>query len=226
MKYETLRERLFALADEKYRDFNFKLLGNSALKVIGVRVPAMRALAKEYRGEWRDILQFPDEYFEVTFLKCLVLGRQDYQTFIAHLPRVLSLIDNWATCDCFDAPCIKKNRAHFLQFIYGHRFSGHEFISRYCLVQLLKNYCEEEYLPVIFESLEGCDHSEYYVSMAAAWLFAEVLIKHYEEGVAFLKKNSLPVVTHNRAIQKARESFRLTAEQKEELKALKRRKGM
>lgn len=223
MQYKTLLDELQSLADEKYREFNTKLLGNPNIRALGVRVPVMRGLAKKYKGELETVLSFPDEYFEVTFLKCLILGLQTYEVFTAHLHEVLPLIDNWAICDCFDAPCIRKNRAVFLQYINKYRFSEHEFASRFCLVQLLKHYCTEEYLPYIFETVEGCDHSKYYVSMAAAWLMAEVLIKHYEAGLEFLKKGTLPGQTHNRAIQKARESFRLTAEQKEELKTLKKR---
>ena len=225
MEYFKLLEELRSLADEKYRSFHARLLDDPSIKLFGVRMPVMRKLAKKYKGELEKLLQFPDEFYEVTLLKCLTLGLQPYDVYSAHLQEVLPLIDNWATCDCFDAPCIKKNRAAFLEIITNIRFSEHEFTSRYALVQLLKYYCEEEYLPVIFESAEGCDHTKYYVSMAAAWLVAEVLVKFYAAGVAFIKKGTMPAVTHNRAIRKARESFRLTAEQKEELNALKRRKG-
>lgn len=221
MTYAGLLLELNALADKKYRDFQKKLIATNA-DILGVRVPQLRKLAQKYRDDLKELLMMPDEYFEVTFLKCLVLGKQDFATFTEGLGEVLPLIDNWATCDCFDAPCIKKNKSDFLPRIAALRFSEHEFTSRFALVQLLKHYCEEEYLPFIFESTEGCDHAKYYVSMAAAWLIAEVLIKHYAAGVEFLKEGTLPAVTHNRAIQKARESFRLTAEQKEELKALKR----
>lgn len=223
MEYLALVAELNALADEKYRAFQKKLIATKA-EILGVRVPVIRRLAVKYRGALGALLCFPDEYFEVTFLKCLILGKQHFAYFSEHLSGVLPLIDNWATCDCFDAPCIKKRREEFLPCIRALRFSEHEFTSRFALVQLLKHYCEGEYLPFIFESAEGCDHTKYYVSMAAAWLIAEVLIKHYAAGVEFLKRGTLPAVTLNRAIQKARESFRLTAEQKEELKQLKRKK--
>ena len=223
MEYAELLSELQALAEEKYRDFSGKLMGNPSVKLLGVRIPTLRKLAKKYKSEYAALLTFPDEYFEVTLVKYIALGLQSYGIFIEHLDEVLPLLNNWAVCDCFDAPCVKQNRAAFLEKMKSIRFSEHEFISRYALVQLLKHYCTEEYLPVIFESAEGCDHGKYYVSMAAAWLVAEVLMKHYDAGVAFLKRGTMPAITHNRAIQKARESFRLTAEQKEELKSLKRR---
>ena len=224
MEYQALLSELGSLAEEKYRDFSGKLMGNPNVKLLGVRIPALRRLAKKYKGAYADLLTFPDEYFEVTLVKCIALGAQPYDVFIGRLEEVLPLLNCWAVCDCFDAPCIKTHRAEFLEIIRKFRFSEHEFTSRYMLVQLLKYYCTQEYLSFIFESAEGCDHAKYYVSMAAAWLLAEVLIKHYEAGVEFLKKGTLPVITHNRAMQKARESFRLTAEQKEELKRLKRSK--
>ena len=222
MEYSALLQELRSLADEKYREFHSRLLGNPNITLFGVRMPIMRKLAKKYKSEFAEIMEFPDEVYEVTLLKCLTLGLQPYEVYVENLEKILPRIDNWAVCDCFDAPSIKRNREDFLKVILRFRFSEHEFTSRYMLVQLLRYYCEEDYLPLIFESAEGCDHGKYYVSMAAAWLIAEVLVKHYEAGCAFLERGTLPAVTHNRAIQKARESFRLTAEEKEELKKMKR----
>ena len=222
MEYSALLQELNSLADEKYRTFHARLLANPNVTLFGVRMPVMRKLAKKYKGEFAKIMEFPDEFYEVTLLKCLTLGLQPYEVYTENLEKILPHIDNWAVCDCFDAPCIKRNQDDFLKTVLRLRFSEHEFTSRYMLVQLLRYYCEERYLPLIFESAEGCDHEKYYVSMAAAWLIAEVLVKHYEAGRAFLERGTLPEATHNRAIQKARESFRLTAEQKEILKALKK----
>lgn len=114
-----------------------------------------------------------------------------------------------------------QNRADFIRILERYRFSPHAFTSRWCLVELLRDYCEEEYLPFLFESIAGCDHSRYYVSMAAAWLLAEVLVRHYEKGIAFLRTGALPAQTQRRAIRKACESFRLSEERKTELKTLK-----
>lgn len=224
MTYEQLLSELNERADEKYRAFHSNLVKNPSAVILGVRMPELRKLAKQYKANCEEFLQFPDEIYEVILLKRIILGLQPYGIFTAHLAEVLPAIDNWAVCDCFDAPCIAKNRTDFLHYIADFRFSEHEFTSRYALVQLLKYYCEEGYLPFIFESAEGCDHDKYYVMMGAAWLIAEVLVKHYEEGVAFLKRGTMPAQTHNKAIQKARESFRLSPEQKEELNALKRAK--
>lgn len=221
MTYTDLLSVLNALADEKYRAFQTKLLKNGKLHVIGVRVPDLRKIARTHRGELETFLSFPDDDYEVTFLKCLVLALQPYRVFRERLPEVLPLIDNWAACDCFDAPVTEKTKGDFLSFLLENRFSAHEFTSRYCLVQLLRFYCEPQYFPVVFDSIEGCDHTKYYVSMAAAWLLSEVIVKDHAAGVGFLKKNTLPSATKRRAIQKAKDSFRLTKEQKNALELLK-----
>ena len=98
---------------------------------------------------------------------------------------------------------------------------GWEFYQRCVLTTLLGYYTEEKYLPLISEYLKRADTDLYYVHMAAAWLTAEVLVKHYEQGLEILKGGSLPPKTHNKAIQKAKESFRITEEQKGYLESLK-----
>jgi 3-methyladenine DNA glycosylase AlkD len=144
-----------------------------------------------------------------------------YERFLRYLPSVLPLMDNWAICDSFKAKCITKHKREFLSHVAKIHATGKEFFVRYALVVLLNDYVEEEYLPTVLEYLRKTDCRDYYVHMAAAWLTAEVLVKHFEVGVAFLQENSLDVRTHNKSIQKANESYRLTKEQKEFLKTLK-----
>ena len=220
--YEEALARLNGLADEGYRAFHGRLLKNERIKLIGVRIPAMRALAKEWKGETDTFLTFPDEYYELTYLKCTLVGQLPYGEFIKRVDAVLPLVDNWATCDCFKASCIRKHREEFLPKILEYLKSEREFTRRYALVTLLGDYMEAQYLPLIFESAEQVCSDEYYVMMAAAWLIAEVLVKFYGEGVAFLKKGTLPEAVRARAIRKACESFRLSAEQKAFLKSLSR----
>ena len=219
--YEEVKAELFTHADENYRAFHGKLLKNENIRLIGVRMPIMRKLAKSWKGEEDCFLTFPDEFYEVTFLKCALVGMLPFERFCLYVDRVVPLIDNWATCDCFDAPCIRKNRAAFLPYIERYLRDDREFVARYGLVTLLHDYVEEEYLPLIFKSAEGANAEQYYVMMAAAWLIAEVIVKFYDRGLAYLKERKLPVSIHNKAIQKARESFRLSKEQKCELNALK-----
>ena len=220
--YEETLSRLRALQDDKYAAFHKRLLKNDSIELIGVRTPQLRALAKEWKGEQDIFLSFPDEYYEITLLKCALVGMLPYNKFIGYIDSILPLLNNWATCDLFEAPCIKKHREEFLPFIRKYLQSGKEFTVRYALVALLRYYMDREYLTCIFDCVEHADEKQYYIMMGAAWLIAEVLVKFYEEGVAYLSENRLPAAVHNKAIQKACESFRIAVEQKAELKSLRR----
>lgn len=220
--YEEVRAELFSHEDKQYREFHKKLLKNESVNVIGVRTPVLRSLAKKWKGEWESFRAFPDEYYEVTFLKCSIVGMLPFGEFCGAVDLVVPLLDNWATCDCFTAPCIAKHKEEFLPFIEKYLADGREFVRRFGLVTLLHYYVEESYLPLIFESVKGADEAEYYVMMAAAWLLAEVLVKFYGEGVKLLEEGCLCKELNNKAIQKARESFRLTPAQKEQLKRFKK----
>ncbi len=219
--YEEVLKRLKENADPAYRDFHKRLLKNESICNLGVRTPVLRALAKEWRGERHVFMSFPDEYYEVTFIKFQLLSALPYGEFVAELDGAVALIDNWATCDCFRAPCIKKHREEFLPVLERYLRDGREFVVRYALVTLLEYYMSEEYLPVIFNAVLSVDAGVYYIKMAAAWLLAETLVHFYGEGVRFLRENALNGDLRRKAIQKARESFRLSPDQKEELKLLK-----
>lgn len=220
--YEEVLSRLKENSDEEYKAFHSKLLKNDYIDLIGIRTPVLRKLAREWKGEADTFLTFPDEYYEITFLKCALVGALKYEEFIERVDKLVPLLNNWATCDTFDAPCVKKHREEFLPFIKRYLESDKEFTVRYGLVMLLHYYVEEEYLPLIFESVRNLKMNDYYIMMGAAWLIAEVLVKHYEEGVRFLREGSMPKQTHNKAIQKACESFRVSEEEKAYLKSLRK----
>lgn len=220
--YQEFLNELNALAEPEYREFHKKLLKNDKINILGVRVPQLKKLAKKYVNEVDNILSFPDEFYEVTFVKLSAVALLDYGSFIARLDRCVKLIDNWAACDCFVPRCIKSNRDEFLPYIRHYASAAGEFEQRFALTTLLHFYVEEQYLEIIFSLAESCDTSKYYVHMAVAWLVAETLIKHYIRAVDFLLKNALDKKTHNKAIQKACESFRLSNDQKNYLKGLKR----
>lgn len=220
--YEEALARLNEHRDEKYAAFHSRLLKNDKIKLIGVRTPMLRAFAKAWKGEADTFLAFPDEYYEITFLKCALVGALSYMEFIKRVDTLVPLLDNWATCDMFTAPCVKKHREEFLPYIEKYLCSEKEFTVRYGLVMLLHYYVDEEYLPFIFKSVREIARQDYYMIMGAAWLVAEVLTKFFDEGVRFLQKGSVLQEIHNRAIRKACESFRITEEEKRFLKSLRR----
>lgn len=221
--YDGLLGELFALADETYANFHSRLLNNADIKVIGVKTPLLRSLAKKYKGDIKELFALPNDYYEVTFLKLTVLSSLPYDEFIAYADDGVKLINNWASCDCFKAKCISKHKSDFVPFIKAYLGVNKEFYQRYALVTLLHFYVEEEYLDFIFDCVGKANTDYYYVHTAVAWLLAEVVVKYYDRGVDYLKRNLLDVRTHDKAIAKSCESLRLTSEQKKELKGLKRR---
>ena len=220
--YEELLQELFSHADEGYRAFHKKLLKDDTIAVIGVRIPVLRAIAKKYKGELQSLLAFPDEWYEVKFLKCAVASFLPYHELCAQIEGLVSLLDNWATCDGFAPGCIAKNKEDFLTYIDRFLADERVFVRRFALTTLLHFYVDAKYLPEVTERLRRVHAGEYYVSMAAAWLAAEVVIKFRDTGVALLKEHALDRVTHNRTIRKACESLRLSAREKDALRALKR----
>lgn len=222
MNYEELLSELFSLSEPTYRDFHRSLLKNDAVNVMGVRIPSLRALARRFKGSEDELMSFPDEWYEVTFIKLAAVAAMPYDEFCQRVERCVDLIDNWATCDGFTARCIARRRDDFIPYIKKFLSSPKEFYQRYALTTLLSFYVDKSYLPLIFSCCRSADTSMYYVHMAVAWLMAEVLAKHFDEGVQFLKQEFLTPSTHNKAISKARESYRLTPEQKIYLKNLKR----
>lgn len=219
MIYADFLQELKKHAEPKLAIFHGGLIKEPPKRLLGIRTPIMRKIAKAVSVD--EVLAFPDEYYEVTFIKLMAISYLPYESFISYLDHAIPLITNWALCDSFKPKCIAKHKADFLQYVERYFRMGTEFSVRFSLVMLLSYYVEREYLPLIFEYLRRADCAPYYVHMAAAWLTAEVLIKHFDDGVSFLREGSLDAKTHNKSIQKAVESYRLTNEQKEFLKTLK-----
>lgn len=220
MTYSEFIEKITPFAEEDFACFQRKLIFTDR-KILGIRTPTMRKLAKEFSGNIEDLFSFPDEYYERVFILLTAVSMLPYPQFLAYLERSVALIDNWALCDSFKAKCIQKHKDDFLGVLEQLFKKGGEYFERYVLVVLLAEYVEKQYLPTIKGYVQRADAEKYYVHMAVAWLTAEILIKEYEEGISLLKEGFLSPKTHNKGIQKAIESYRLTAEQKEHLRSLK-----
>ena len=223
--YEEFLAELKASQDLSYRQFHKKLLKNDSINVLGVRTPILKKIAKKYKNSVDELLSFPDDYYEVTFIKLSAVALLPYDKFIEYIDRCVPLINNWATCDCFTPKCIEKRKDEFLPYIFKYLSEDKEFYQRFGLTTLLHYYVEEKYLQTLFEAIKKADTKYYYVHMAAAWLIAEMLVNLYDDTVEFLKHNLdgklLDEKTHNKAILKACESYRLSQEQKTYLKGLK-----
>ncbi len=223
MTYLEFFTNLQSYAEPSFAQFQRKLIFTERT-ILGVRTPILRKLAKESVTTFEQLWNYPNDCYEVVFIKLTVVSMLPYETFLTYLDASVALIDNWALCDMFKAQCIRKHKNAFLPILEKLFVTGKEYFVRYVLVTLLSFYVEEEYLSVIEWYLRRADMPPYYVHMAAAWLTAEILIKHYSFGVKLLTDKVLCAKTHNKAIQKARESYRLTTEQKEFLYSLKIKK--
>ncbi len=216
MTYEEFLSDISQFAEPEFAEFQKKLIPTKQT-FIGIRTPKMRELAKKYKSFCSELFTFPDEIYEVTFIKLTVLSLQEYSVFKSYFPHCIDLVDNWATGDSFKSNKIKKNKDDFISVMYDIYNCHTEFHERFVLVTALNEYTDEKYIKDVMYFIENCHFEYFYVHMACAWLVAELLVKLPTYGEELLKKDILPARTQNKAIQKARESFRITPEKKEEL---------
>lgn len=220
MTYLELIDILKENSSDSFAAFQRRLIATN-YSILGVTTPTMRKIAKMYAKDLQEICAFPDEYYETVFIKLTLISKLPYEKFIQHVDYAVSLMDNWAHCDCFKVDCINNHKEEFLNILDCLFQKGGEYYQRYVLVSLLSYYVEEKYLPIIERYIRQADTSKYYIHMAVAWLTAEILIKQYDYGLRLLNARIMEQKTHNKAIQKAIESYRLTNEQKEFLRSLK-----
>lgn len=221
----ALQERLFALRDEEYRDFNSRLVPNRDKSTfIGVRTPQLRALAKSMRGtaEAETFLRaLPHDYFEEDQLHAFLIEQiKDFDACLAALNVFLPHVDNWATCDQLNPKALGRNKPRLLAEIRLWLESDETYTVRYAIGQLMRWFLDEDYSPEYSDMVAGVESGEYYVRMMAAWYFATALAKQYDAVLPYFTARRLPVWTHNKAIQKAVESYRVGDEHKAELRAL------
>ncbi len=225
---EEIRARLFSLQDTAYRDFQVKLIpGMDAQKEIGVRTPELRKLAKELakREDIREFLNdLPHQYFDENQLHAFILsGEKDFEKCMEDLERFLPYVDNWATCDQTSPKVFRKHRKELLDAIRRWIESDHLYTVRFAIKMLMEHFLDEDFDPAYPEMVAEVRSEEYYIRMMIAWYFATALAKQYEAVLPYLEQKKLDVWTHNKTIQKAVESYRITEEQKIYLKSLKRK---
>ena len=221
-----IRAELFRLQDEKYRDFQAKLIPMVKPEtMIGVRTPALRSYAKQLlkREEVSLFLEdLPHGYFDENQLHAFLLSEmKDYGQCIERVNRFLPHIDNWATCDQLSPKVFAKHRGELAGEIGDWLRSGETYTLRFGIGMLLQHYLDDAFDPAWPEAVAALRSEEYYVNMMIAWYFATALAKQYEAALPYLEQGRLAPWTHNKAIQKALESYRITPEQKEYLKQLK-----
>ena len=226
---KKVQKELFVLQDLRYRDFHAKLIPSvDKEKVIGIRTPALRAYAKKF-GKKEEAKQFleilPHQYYEENNLHGLLIEQiKDYNTCLEELERFLPYIDNWATCDMLAVKVVKKHLDTFIDEIYRWMESDYTYTIRFGVNMLMRYYLEDAFRMEYPEKVAQVRSEEYYVNMMRAWYFATALAKQYEKILPFIEEQKLDIWTHNKTIQKAIESYRITPEQKEYLRGLKIKK--
>ena len=223
-----IQKRLFALQDKEYQAFTAKL--NPTVDpetIIGVRLPALRALAKELKNtdEAKDFLSsLPHEYLEENHLHSFLLsGIKDFDEGIAAVERFLPYIDNWAVCDSLRIKALAKYPERLLPYLEKWMKSDHTYTVR-CGILNLMNYFLDDRFDEKYPAMVAAVHcEEYYVNMMIAWYFATALAKQYDAALPYLTEQRLDKWVHNKTIQKAVESYRITDEQNAYLKTLRRK---
>ena len=227
MIVEEIRADLFANQDIKYRDFQAKLNPSIPASVcIGVRTPMLRKLAKTYskRDELSDFLtDLPHKYFDENQLHAFIISEiKDYDECINALNSFLPYVDNWATCDQMSPKCFKKNHSMLVPKLKEWISSTDTYTIRFAIVSFMNQFLDEDFDKEYLQLVASVKSEEYYINMAIAWYFATALAKQYDDAVSYIEANCLDKWTHNKTIQKAIESFRVTDEHKIYLRSLRR----
>ncbi len=223
-----VQKRLFELRDEKYAAFQAKLTpGIPEEKMIGVRIPLLRSFAKEFAKEpaAAAFLQvLPHQYYDEDMLHCLLISHmKDYDACVMEIERFLSFVNNWAVCDIMSPKVLKKRLPETLDRIVKWAASGETYTCRFGVEMLMSFYLDEHFKPEYLEIPAVIQSEEYYVNMMLAWFFATALAKQWEATIPYLTENRLGDWVHNKTIQKAVESYRISDEQKTYLKTLRRK---
>ena len=223
---QEIQAKLFAMQDLKYRDFHSKLIPTIAKeRYIGVRTPDLRKFAKAFskQPEAMEFLEsLPHQYIEENNLHAFLIETiKDFDTAMAYTEKFLPFIDNWATCDLFSPKLFKKHPEEVYEKVKLWLKSDRTYTVRYGIVTLLGNYLGGEFRPEMLNLVAEIRSEEYYVNMAVAWYFSTALIKQYDAALPYIENRRLSVWVHNKAIQKAVESYRIDADTKQYLKSLK-----
>jgi len=232
-----IRKSLLEMQDLEYRNFHKKLIPNiDENTIIGVRIPRLRAYAKELlKASKKDesvlaglnnfLEDLPHKYYEENNLHAFLLeGTKDFDECVQLINKFLPYVDNWATCDSMSPKVFKKNSEKLLPYINDWLANEHTYTIRFGIGMLMSHFLDDLFRPEYLEWVARVQSEEYYVNMMIAWYFATAFAKQYEASVVYIEEKKLPIWVHNKAIQKAVESYRVTSEQKEYLKSFKIKK--
>ena len=223
----NIQKRLFELSDKKNADFSAKLTpGIDREKFLGVRIPASRKLAKEIikENEHKDFLNsLPHKYYDENILHSILISEiKDYDECIKYVDEFLPYVDNWAVCDTISPKAFKNKHERLMNDILRWVDSDQTYTIRFGLKILMAHFLDNDFKNEYLKIPAKIKSDEYYINMMIAWFYATALAKQWDSTIVYIENGVLDKWVHNKAIQKARESYRITAEQKEYLKSLKK----
>lgn len=224
-----IRQDLFAMQDLKYKEFHEGLCPDMN-NIIGVRIPKLREYAKElYKNNNLEDIKIEDKYYEELVIQGMLIGFQTkapIEEVIKQVKEFVPKINSWAVCDTFCAglKITKKYQTEMFKVIKEYLKSKQEYEVRFAIVMLLDYYINDQYIAQVLQILNNISLDKYYVQMANAWAVSICLIKYYNKTLEFLKTTKIDDFTYNKGIQKTIESYRITKEQKDYLRTLKRGK--
>ena len=224
-----IRQDLFEIQDLKYKEFHGSLCPDMD-NIIGVRIPKLREYAKElYKRNKLEDIKIGDKYYEELLIQGMLIGFQTkapIEEAIKQVKEFVPKINSWAVCDTFCAglKITKKYQTEMFKIIKEYLKSKQEYEVRFAIVMLLDYYINDQYIDQVLQILNNIKLDKYYVQMANAWAISICLIRYYNKTLEFLKTTKIDDFTYNKGIQKAIESYRITKEQKDYLRTLKRGK--
>lgn len=225
---EEVRQKLYEMQDLKYKQFHGSLCPNVD-NIIGVQVPKLRELAKELsKSNPKEYLELEDiTFYEEKVIQGLLIGMSNFEIEETkkYLQKFIPKIDSWAVCDvvCSGLKIAKKNQKEMWDFLEKYIKSKKEFEIRFAIVMYLDYYLNDNYIDKVIKNISNIKSDKYYVEMAIAWLLLVSYIKQKQKTLEYLKNNKLDDFTHNKAIQKILESYRVSKEEKEFIRTLKRK---
>ena len=223
---ESITKLLFELRDEEYAKFQAKLTPSVDPKLfIGVRVPDVRKLAKELKndpGVEVFLQELPHKYYDENMLHGLLISEiKDFDIAIKETDRFLPYVDNWAVCDIMSPKVFKKHKTELIECIRKWAKSKKTYTIRFGIEMLMSHYLDDDFKAEYLDIPARIRSDEYYVNMMSAWFFATALTKQWDSAIQYVENVRLDKWTHNKTIQKAVESCRITDEQKSYLRTLK-----
>ena len=218
-----IQNDLFNMRDEKFAQFNASLIPTTeSKKVIGVRTPDLRKYAKTISDSDKFLSELPHKYFEENQIHTFILSDiRDIEKCINLIDVFLPYVDNWATCDQLIPKIFTKKLDILLPYIRKWIKSNHTYTVRFAIGLLMRFYLGEKFNSSYADMVIKVKSNEYYINMMRAWYFATALAKNWNDVIGIIENKKLDTWTHNKTIQKATESYRITDKQKEYLRELK-----